>query len=277
MVMLFGLFWETPFKALKNGFLNLKFASASLVINFLWTPGLAIALGAIFLSGDISLRLGFLLLLVTPCTDWYLIFTGLAKGNVPLSASILPMNLAAQIALLPVYVLLFFGLRGRGDTSRLTLFGSTMLILIVPLVAAKLICWALSSKKKVHRIVEKITAKNQFLYLAAAVAFMFASESKSITQNPDTLLRLLWPLMVFYIVNFLLAAIVSKTLKFTREDGVSLSLTTLARNSPLSLALCVHAFPDRPLAALALVIGALIELPVLALITQLHLFLGKKS
>ncbi len=44
------------------------------------------------------------MLMVTPCTDWYLLFTGIARGNVPLSASILPMNLILQLALLPLYL-----------------------------------------------------------------------------------------------------------------------------------------------------------------------------
>ena len=52
------------------------------------------------------------------------------------------------------------------------------------------------------------------------------------------------------------------------KDTVSLSLTTLARNSPVALAIAVTAFPDEPLIALALVIGPLIELPVLACVTS---------
>ena len=44
------------------------------------------------------------MLMVTPCTDWYLVFTGVAKGNVPLSTSILPINLILQILLLPIFL-----------------------------------------------------------------------------------------------------------------------------------------------------------------------------
>ncbi|MEC3605392.1 arsenic resistance protein, partial [Bacillus cereus] len=56
----------------------------------------------------------------------------------------------------------------------------------------------------------------------------------------------------------------------------SLSLTTLARNSPVALAIAVTAFPDEPLIALALVIGPLIELPVLAFVSQVLLLIKKK-
>ena len=60
------------------------------------------------------------------------------------------------------------------------------------------------------------------------------------------------------------------------KDTVSLSLTTLARNSPVALAIAVTAFPDEPLIALALVIE-LIELPVLACVSQVLLLIKKNG
>ena len=60
------------------------------------------------------------------------------------------------------------------------------------------------------------------------------------------------------------------------KDTVSLSLTTL-RNSPVALAIAVTAFPDEPLIALALVIGPLIELPVLACVSQVLLLIKKNG
>ncbi|WP_225370106.1 hypothetical protein [Methanobrevibacter arboriphilus] len=66
-------------------------------------------------------------------------------------------------------------------------------------------------------------------------------------------------------------------LNFCYADSVSLSMTTLARNSPIALAIAVIAFPNQPLVALALVIGPLIELPVLAIISQVLLFIKRKK
>lgn len=50
-------------------------AWVSLIINFMWVPLLAGALGWVFLSNDPDLRIGLVMLLVTPCTDWYLVST----------------------------------------------------------------------------------------------------------------------------------------------------------------------------------------------------------
>lgn len=80
-LMLYGLFLEVPLKDLKNSFKNVKFTSTSLIINFIWTPLLGYFLGVLFLKGNIDILIGFFMLILTPCTDWYLVFTKMAKGN----------------------------------------------------------------------------------------------------------------------------------------------------------------------------------------------------
>jgi arsenite transporter len=87
----------------------------------------------------------------------------------------------------------------------------------------------------------------------------------------------LLPVLLFFGSNLTLAFVVSKWLKSNYENFVSLSYTTLARNSPIALAIAVVAFPGEPLVALALVIGPLIELPVLALISQVLLWIKRKG
>src|SRR5690625_6067806 len=107
--MLYGLFLTIPLHQLKRAFLNIKFLGANTIINFIWTPVIAWGLGSIFLADYPALWIGFIMLMVTPCADWYLAFTGIAKGNVSLSTSVLPINLILQVVLLPVYLFIFFG------------------------------------------------------------------------------------------------------------------------------------------------------------------------
>ncbi|MGC8035578.1 arsenic resistance protein, partial [Salmonella enterica] len=76
---------------------------------YLFTPLVAWALGAGLLGAQPDLRIGLLLLLVTPCTDWYLVFTALARGHTGIAVALLPVNLVLQLMLLPVYVLLLGG------------------------------------------------------------------------------------------------------------------------------------------------------------------------
>ena len=86
--------------------------------------------------------------------------------------------------------------------------------------------------------------------------------------------KLLIPVLIFFAVTFVLSWVVGAFLKFNYADNVSLVLTTMARNSPISLAIAVSAFSSEPLIALSLVIGPLIELPILALTSQILLKKG---
>ena len=146
LFMLYGLFLSVPIKDLKNALLNIKFASSSLMINFLWTPLLAWGLGAVFLSDHPALWIGFIMLMVTPCTDWYLALTGIAKGNIALSAAILPLNLILQVLLLPIYLLLFAGVMETVKMS--VLVESILLVLLLPFVLATLTRYMYSKIKK---------------------------------------------------------------------------------------------------------------------------------
>lgn len=145
LLMLYGLFLSIPLKNIKNAFKNIKFISVSTVINFMWTPLLAWGLGALFLSDHPAIWLGFILLLVTPCMDWYLIFTSIAKGNLSLATSVLPINLILQVVLLPVYLFIFAGTMEFVEAT--TIIESIVLVLFVPLLLANLTRYLLRHKK----------------------------------------------------------------------------------------------------------------------------------
>lgn len=275
MLMLYGLFLAIPLRELRNGVKNAKFALASLGINFVWVPVLGWAIGSFFLADHPALRIGYIMLLVTPCTDWYVIFTSIARGNVALSLSILPLNLVLQVLLLPVYLLIFTGISGGMDAR--VLLESVVLVLVLPLALAQITKRIFSYDRGVGRFLMVTFPKMQFFFLCLAIVAMFASQGAYIIKNPDIFLLLLSPVLVFFGVNFIVGRVVARILKFPSADSISLSLTTLARNSPISLAIAVTAFPNEPLVALALVIGPLIELPVLAFFSQVLLHTRPKN
>jgi ACR3 family arsenite transporter len=278
MIMLFGLFLNIPVKDLLKNFSNIKFFSANIGINFIWTPLFAYGLGYLFLQNELSLWIGFVMLMVTPCTDWYLIFTGTAKGNTALSASILPLNLILQIILLPLYLLLFFGKSSSVDSA--ILIESIILVLLVPFVLAQItryISKQLTKTNFINHTLYPFFDKTQVVFLGLAIMAMFALQGEYLKNNLEIVFILIIPLLLFFVVNFFIGRFVSSLLKFNYRDSVSLNLTTLARNSPISLAIAITAFPNDPLVALALVIGPLIELPILALISQLLLQIRKRT
>lgn len=269
MAMLFGLFLSIDLSELKTSFLNIKFTLVNISINFIFTPLFAYLLGLIFLSHNQAIWIGFLMLMVTPCTDWYLVFTGIAKGNVPLSTSVLPINLFLQVLLLPLFLIFFFGESGNIQLEEL--FKSIGLVLCIPFVLALLIKkTSVKNAIKQKQIVD-FFSKTQIVFLSLAITAMFASEGASLINNPNIIYNLLIPVLLFFLIIFGVAQLASQMLRFNYENRVSLTLTTMARNSPIALAIAVSAFSHQPLIALSLVIGPLIELPVLVLTAQILL------
>ena len=274
-LMLYGLFLTIPLQQLKKAFLNIKFLSANTIINFIWTPVIAWGLGSVFLADYPALWIGFIMLMVTPCTDWYLAFTGIAKGNVSLSTSVLPINLILQVVLLPVYLLLFAGTIESIPIS--TLIESILIVLVIPFALAHLTRFLLRKKSVLNNKIIPFFANAQIFFLSLAIMAMFASQGSYLLENLEIIYILIIPILLFFIINYIVGRLVGRFLKFSYEDSVSLNMTIIARNSPVSLAIAVTAFPDRPLIALALVIGPLFELPVLAIVSQILSFTRKKS
>ncbi|WP_295609405.1 arsenic resistance protein [uncultured Methanobrevibacter sp.] len=261
-LMLYGLFLEVPLNELKDSFKNVKFTSTSLIINFLWTPLFGYFVGSLFLWGNVDVLIGFFMLILTPCTDWYLVFTKMAKGDLTLSLSILPINLILQIILLPVYLVVFFSTANSMDYSQL----AYSLVIVIPFVAAQLTKLVMNNvlKQKAGELMGSL----QIWLLSLAVFCIFASQGELLFENLNSIAVLFVPLIIFFLVNTAIDLLVSEKINFTYSEYASLTMTTLARNSPLALAIAINSFPGHELISIALVIGPLIELPVLYIVSR---------
>lgn len=272
-LMLFALFLDIPLEDIRNSFSNKKFTSISIMINFIWTPLFGYFLGNILLNGQIDLFIGFIMLIITPCTDWYLLFTKMAKGNVALSLSILPINLILQLILLPVYLLLFFS--SSNNIALMDLADSLLTFIIIPFITAQVIKFILKNKSETKDKITTIFSNCQIIFLCIAIFGLFNTEAVSLFENLNVIGLVFVPLIIFFIINFILDYFIAKKSGFNYEDYVSLTLTTLARNSPLALAIAIKTFPNNELIAIALVIGPLIELPVLYLVSKVLIHIQK--
>lgn len=251
-------------KRAEDSLKNVKFTSTSLIINFLWTPLFGYFVGSLFLRGNVDVLIGFFMLILTPCTDWYLVFTKMAKGDLTLSLSILPINLILQIILLPIYLVLFFSTANSMDYSQLAF--SLVIVIVIPFVAAQITKLVLNNglKQKAAELMGSL----QIWLLSLAVFCIFASQGVLLFENLNSIAVLFVPLILFFIVNTAIDLLVSEKINFTYSEYASLTMTTLARNSPLALAIAINSFPGHELISIALVIGPLIELPVLYVVSR---------
>ena len=272
-IMLYGLFLEVPLKNLKKSFTNIKFTSTTLIINFIWTPLFGYFLGNLFLNGNIDIFIGFFMLILTPCTDWYLVFTKMAKGDLNLSLSLLPINLILQIILLPVYLIIFFS--SNNSMSYIDLGYSILIVIVIPFILAQLTKAILNDD--INEKASDFFSNYQIVFLALAVFAIFNSTGELLFKNLNSVLTIFIPLIIFFITNTIIDLLLSEKINFTYEEYASLTMTTLARNSPLALAIAINSFPGRELIAIALVIGPLIELPVLYIVSRFVLYIKKSG
>jgi ACR3 family arsenite efflux pump ArsB len=145
---------------------------------------------------------------------------------------------------------------------------SMVFVLIIPLVAAIALKELARAAKPFEKLGDTITGNGdnlQLFFLCLAIAAMFASQSAELLENLELFVALIIPLLIFFVVNYLVASGLSRLQGFDRADTTSLIFTSMARNSPLSLAIATAAFPGSTPLLLVLVIAPLIELPVLSL------------
>lgn len=271
-IMLYGIFLEVPLKNLKKSFKNIKFSSTSIIINFIWTPIFGYFLGNLFLNGNMDIFIGFFMLILTPCTDWYLIFTKIAKGDLNLSLSILPINLILQIVLLPIYLIIFFSSNDTVNYSNLVY--SLIIVIVIPFLSAQITKLILNNKLKE---ITNFFSKYQIVFLALAVFAIFNSQGNQLFGHLNSVLTIFIPLIIFFITTTLIDLLLSEQIHLTYEEYASLTMTTLARNSPLALAIAINSFPNHELIIIALVIGPLIELPILYLVSRFALWIKKSG
>lgn len=271
-IMLYGIFLEVPLKNLKKSFKNIKFSSTSILINFIWTPIFGYFLGNLFLNGNMDIFIGFFMLILTPCTDWYLIFTKIAKGDLNLSLSILPINLILQIVLLPIYLIIFFSNNNAINYSNLVY--SLIIVIVIPFLSAQITKLILNNKLKE---ITNFFSKYQIVFLALAVFAIFNSQGNQLFGHLNSVLTIFIPLIIFFITTTLIDLLLSEQIHLTYEEYASLTMTTLARNSPLALAIAINSFPNHELIIIALVIGPLIELPILYLVSRFALWIKKSG
>lgn len=247
-----------------------RFMGVAIGLNFVINPALAWALGQVFLHDQPELRIGLVLFLVTPCIGWYLIFTELADGDTNLGVSVLGVNLVLQVALLPVYLLV---IEGRTIGLDLTdVLESITLFLLAPAALAAATHRTLRHRDQpveaVHDAVDRFHVKT--ITLVAIIVAMFASQGETVFENPSVVLRLVAPMTAFFALAFLLAVGAGRAAGLPTRQVVLLVFTTTSRNSEASLAIAATAFSS-PLVALTVVIGPVIELPLLVLMVRVLL------
>lgn len=101
--LLYTTFLQVPMAGIREAAADGRFLAAAVTGNFLVVPVVAWALLSL-LPADPAVRLGVLVVLLVPCTDWFVSFTQLGGGDAGRAIAFSPLGLLLQMLLLPVYL-----------------------------------------------------------------------------------------------------------------------------------------------------------------------------
>ena len=258
-VLLYATFTQTPLTHLWDVFRDRRFMSALLTGNFLVMPAIT-ALLVLALPDNDALKLGVLLVLLMPCTDWFVTFTHLGKGDSTRAIAATPVLLIAQLALLPLYLWFFLGNQFDVNLE----IGRHLLpafagLIIVPLILAFLTeKWAEKSEKATGLI------RSMGLMPVPLLTVVLFIISMTQVSQIDSTGALIWALMIVFPAYLFAAALVGKTLQRAFRLPVATGRTVIfslgTRNSFVVLPLALSMPEAWATAVVVIVVQSLVEL-----------------
>lgn len=257
-------------KDVGSAFKKVKPTSIAIFVNFIFIPIFSWLMGWLILRDYPDFWVGAILYTLTPCIGWYLIFTDLAKGDVAWGISLLPWNITLQIALMPLYLYFLIGKVIPVDFS--ALIRSVLLFLIAPFVLGFLIQKYVIKKKGREYFFtnfKSFLGELKLCVLVIIILSMFISQKSLTLAEINRVGLLIIFLILFFIVLFLLAVIIGKIFRLGYSDTVTMAFTTTARNSEAVIGVAVAAFPGHPLVYMAIILGPIVELPILLVIAKI--------
>ncbi len=266
-LLLYTTFIQVPLAQIPLAFRDTRFLGAVLIGNFLLVPLLVWGLSHL-LPDDPAIRLGVLLVLLVPCTDWFISFTHLGGGDTRRAIAATPVNLVAQIVLLPLYLWLFMGdgLLGLVDHERVAL--AFVALILLPLFAA----WVTS------RIALRITAVRPFVVglrvvpiplLASVILMIAASQVEAVLGALPVFRKVAFVFLAFLVIVPVIAIGLARALRLSAMSTRTLVFSLATRNSFVVLPIAVALGPGWEIAIVVIVFQSLVEL--LAMIAYLRL------
>lgn len=267
--VIFAVMLPVELTEIGRAFRKIKPTVIALAINFMFIPAFAWAMGWLILRSYPDAWAGVILYTLTPCIGWYLIFTDLAEGDVPWGVALLPWNILLQVALMPLYMYLLVGRVISLDLR--TLAESIGLFLVLPFALA-LVVQRLAIRRRdwgaLVGPVKQLMGELKMWALVVVIIAMFASQRALSTEDIGTIALIIGVLVLFFLALFVLALAAGRLAGLPYAENVTLAFTTTARNSEAVLGVAVAAFPGRPLVYSAIVLGPVVELPLLLLMAR---------
>ncbi|MEV6234874.1 bile acid:sodium symporter [Saccharopolyspora shandongensis] len=255
--LLYVTFLQVPAAELGRSLRAGRFLGAALVVNFVVVP-LVVAGMFAFLPANQAVRLGVLLVLLAPCVDYVIVFSGLAGGNSQRLLAATPLLLLAQMVLLPGFLFLFLGSDLADVVEAGPFIEAFAMLIVIPLTLAWLTqAWA--ARRKTGRRVADMVSALMVPLMAATLLTVVASQVPKLGDGLATVARVVPFYVLFLVVMAFAGRAVARLFRLDALDGRAIVFTGATRNSLVVLPLAL-ALPDAlAIAAVVVVTQTLVE------------------
>ncbi|BDH68972.1 bile acid:sodium symporter [Streptomyces sp. PLM4] len=249
--LLFVTFLQVPsaelFRSLRDG----RFLAAVLVVNFVVVP-LVVAAMFVLLPADQAVRIGVLLVLLCPCIDYVIVFSGLAGGSSRRLLAATPLLLVAQMVLLPGFLYLFMGAE-LAEVVEVGPFVEAFLVLIVIPLALAWTVQGWAARRPAGRRAADAAGTTMVPLMAATLLTVVASQVPKIGDSLGDVAAVVPFYAAFLVVMAFAGLAVARLFRLGTPAGRAVVFTGATRNSLVVLPLAL-ALPDRFAAAGAVVV-----------------------
>jgi arsenite transporter len=256
--LLYVTFVQVPLAHLPAAFRDMRFMAAVMLGNFVVLPLLVWELLGLA-PDDPAVRLGILLVLLVPCTDWFITFTHQAGGDTGRAIAITPAMLLVQIVLLPVYLWLFMGDGFAAIVSAGRMATVFAVIIVVPLILAYLTERLVERKPSGRAALEKLSWL-PVPFLALVVFLIAASQVETVRQSLPLMGDVFLVFVAFLVGAAICGLVLSRLFDLPVAQARTLVFSLATRNSFVVLPFALALPAAWQAASIAIVFQSLVEL-----------------